>query len=286
MFCEDEAAHVTLVRCDSPFEILRGRYVRQKFAPHMHDTYAVGVIESGSTRIRYRGVDVTHVAGGIVVIEPQEVHTGEPVDTLGWSYCMMYLPRELMARFGSDDMAEPRFAHSSYADPEVARQLVALHRLLESEPDVLQQGSVLASTLHLLCERHATRGVGVAPRPRSASLARVREYLETNFAKAVCLADLATLAGASPFHLIRQFRRAYGLPPYMFLEVIRIDRAKEMLQQGVRISDVAFATGFSDQSHLTRRFKRVVGVPPGQYARSYARPLMSYEPQAFSLVGA
>ncbi|MBK5187388.1 MAG: AraC family transcriptional regulator [Gemmatimonadaceae bacterium] len=35
------------------------------------------------------------------------------------------------------------------------------------------------------------------------------------------------------------------------------------------MSDVAFATGFSDQSHLTRQFKRVLGVTPGSYARSY-----------------
>lgn len=269
MYCEDESAHVTLVQCDTPFEMLRGRYVRQRFAPHMHETYAVGVIESGAARIRYRGADVTHVAGDVVTIEPLEVHTGEPVDHLGWSYCMMYLPREIMARFGSDDGTEPRFARSSYADPELGRQIVSLYRLLESEPDVLRQGSMLADTLHVLCERYAERGAGVTPRACSASLARVREYLEANYAKAICLAELAVLADASPFHLIRQFRRAYGLPPYMFLEVVRINRAKDMLQQGARISDVAFATGFSDQSHLTRRFKRVVGVPPGQYARSY-----------------
>lgn len=270
MICEDEAAHVTLVQCDTPFEMLRGRYVRQRFAPHMHETYAIGVIESGAARLRYRGVDDTHVAGDVVTIEPHEVHTGEPADDGGWSYCMLYLPTELLARYGHEGIA-PRFARSSYADPELARQIVGLQRTLEAEPDLLLHGSALASTLHALCERHAEPVVESAATTRagSASLVRVRDYLEVNYAKAVCLAELAVLAGASPFHLIRQFRRAYGLPPYMFLEVIRINRAREMLQQGARISDVAFATGFSDQSHLTRRFKRVVGVPPGQYARSY-----------------
>jgi AraC-like DNA-binding protein len=42
-----------------------------------------------------------------------------------------------------------------------------------------------------------------------------------------------------------------------------------MLRAGARISHVAFATGFSDQSHLTRQFKRVLGVTPGSYAQSY-----------------
>ena len=73
----------------------------------------------------------------------------------------------------------------------------------------------------------------------------------------------------SPFHLSRRFRARYGLPPYMYLELVRVNRAREMLRRGEPISRVAFDTGFSDQSHLTRRFKRVVGVPPGQYAKTY-----------------
>jgi AraC-like DNA-binding protein len=55
----------------------------------------------------------------------------------------------------------------------------------------------------------------------------------------------------------------------MYLELVRVNRAREMLRRGEPISRVAFDTGFSDQSHLTRRFKRVVGVPPGQYAKTY-----------------
>ena len=55
----------------------------------------------------------------------------------------------------------------------------------------------------------------------------------------------------------------------MYLEMVRVERARALLRQGEPISRVAFDTGFSDQSHLTRRFKRVVGVPPGQYARTY-----------------
>ncbi len=33
------------------------------------------------------------------------------------------------------------------------------------------------------------------------------------------------------------------------------------------LAEVAYATGFADQSHFTHRFRRVIGLPPGQYAR-------------------
>jgi AraC-like DNA-binding protein len=75
----------------------------------------------------------------------------------------------------------------------------------------------------------------------------------------------------SPYHVIRIFRKATGLPPYTYFEQLRIERAIDLLRRGVPISDVAVMTGFSDQSHLTRRFKRVVGVPPGKYARSLVK---------------
>jgi AraC-like DNA-binding protein len=269
MVNKEEAAHVTLVQFDQPFEMLQGSYVRQRFAPHLHDTYSVGVIDRGAARLRYRGADVTFVPGDVIALEPNEVHTGEPVDAQGWSYRMLYLPTELVSGLGNDDTGAPRFAQSRYPDAELANQLRALHHLLEREPDILRQGSALASTLHALCERHADPSASHSTRASSAALGRVRAYLEAHYARVVTLAELASLAGLSSFHLIRQFRLAFGLPPYMYLELIRINRAKEMLQQGARISDVAYATGFSDQSHMTRRFKRVFGVPPGQYAKSY-----------------
>lgn len=264
-----ESAQVTLVNCDTPFEILRGTYVRQRFAPHMHDTYALGVLERGAARCRYRGIDVTHRAGDLVMLEPDEVHTGEPACDEGWSYRMLYVPRELMARYGTLDGSQPHFAQSGYADTDLSSQVSRLHEFLCTESDPLRQGSALAQVLHATCERYAQQVAPVHVRVPSAALALVRDYLEVHYARAVSLAELAALARVSPFHLIRQFRRRYGLPPYMFLELIRVQRARTMLQQGARVSDVAFATGFSDQSHLTRRFKRVVGVPPGRYAKSY-----------------
>ncbi len=54
----------------------------------------------------------------------------------------------------------------------------------------------------------------------------------------------------------------------MYLDTIRIRRAREMLERAVAIADVAVAVGYADQSHLTRRFKRQLGMTPGQYVRA------------------
>jgi AraC-like DNA-binding protein len=269
MLPAEEVAHVTVVHSGSPFEILRGRYVRQRFAPHLHDTYAIGVMESGAARCKARGTESTHAPGDLITIEPGEVHTGEPLTTEGWSYRMLYIPRDVMARAGAGHDHAPRFATTGTSDPELSARLARVHALLEQRADPLHQETELVSTLHAICARHALQPDTAVPAASPNALRRVREYLEAHFTERVCLTDLTVVAEMSAFHLIRQFRRYYGVPPYRYLELVRVERAKLLLRSGARISHVAFATGFSDQSHLTRQFKRVLGVTPGSYARSY-----------------
>ncbi len=264
-----ESAHVTHLRGIQPFDILRGRYVRQRFAPHLHETFALGAIEHGAARASYGNDEFVHVAGDVLIIKPNQVHTGEPVDSDGWSYRMFYIPVELMAVCVDIEGEIPRFARASYHDPDMAARIVRAHRFLEGDDDALVKEQVLTEMLYDLCARYRDDQPAAQTPVPNASLARVRDYLHEHYAEPVCLADLSKVAGVSAFHLIRVFRSAFGLPPYAYLELIRVNRAKEMLQQGARISDVAFATGFSDQSHLTRRFKRVFGYPPGRYVRSY-----------------
>ena len=265
---DQESAQLTVVRWDTPFEILRGTYTRQRFAPHLHETFALGAIEAGASRIRYQGRDVSQRAGDVVVIPAREVHTGEAESPRGWSYRMLYLPLDLLARFTPHD--DTRFDAPTIPDRDLARRIIELHDTLETAVDPLRGQTALADVLHLLYSRHGSTSERRAPAAsRSASVGRVRDYLEEHFAKTITLTELAALGGVSPFHLSRQFRAKYGLPPYMYLELVRVNRARVMLQRGEPISRIAFATGFSDQSHLTRRFKRVVGVPPGQYAKTY-----------------
>ena len=265
---ELESARLAVVPWDTPFEILKGTYTRHRFAPHLHDTFALGAIEAGASKIRYRDRTVTQRAGDVVVIPAREVHTGESDGPQGWSYRMLYLPEEVLVGFTTTD--DLTFDGPSIADPELARRVVELHALLDAGTDRLRGQTALVDVLQMLCTRHAG-GSEDQPGDRrpSATLGLVRDYLEAQFAKPISLMELSALSGVSPFHLSRRFRARYGLPPYMYLELVRVNRAREMLRRGDPISRVAFDTGFSDQSHLTRRFKRVVGVPPGQYAKTY-----------------
>ena len=78
---------------------------------------------------------------------------------------------------------------------------------------------------------------------------------------------MAAVARLSAYHFARQFKVATGIPPHQYVITRRVERARQLLQEGTDLSlaEVAAHAGFSDQSQFTHHFKRVVGVTPGQF---------------------
>jgi AraC-like DNA-binding protein len=86
--------------------------------------------------------------------------------------------------------------------------------------------------------------------------------------------ELESVTGLDRFALSRHFRAAFATSPHRYLLMRRLQQARAMIGEGSELSDVAFATGFADQSHLNRHFKKAYGMTPGQWAalRRGSRP--------------
>ncbi len=97
----------------------------------------------------------------------------------------------------------------------------------------------------------------------------VCDFLESHYMENISLNDLCNMTGLSKYYLLRSFTREKGISPYSYLETIRIDRAKKLLEQGVMPVDAAIQTGFSDQSHFSNFFKRYIGLTPKQYSKIF-----------------
>jgi AraC-like DNA-binding protein len=265
----NERAVLTVAGWSEPMELLSAEYWHHTFAPHFHETYAVGIVDRGAVEVRCRGAAHLLRPGAVLVIEPGAVHTARSADGSAWRYRSLY-PRTLPAADGDGEDGWPAFDACVFEGADLAAAVGALHQALAAAEDPLREDVLRHEVLATLVRRHA-RGRAArhegAGRPEPAAVARAREFLHAHVASRVTLADVATAAGISPFHVIRVFRRAVGVPPYAYLELLRVERAKSLLRAGMTASQAAYASGFSDQSHLTRRFKRVVGVTPGVYAR-------------------
>ena len=94
---------------------------------------------------------------------------------------------------------------------------------------------------------------GGCPRPPEEVRPEVRavcDYLEAHCDRRITLEQLSTLAGLSKYHLLRCFTRQKGITPHRYLETVRVNRARALLEQGATPLDAALRAGFADQSHF------------------------------------
>ena len=73
-------------------------------------------------------------------------------------------------------------------------------------------------------------------------------------------------------HFSREFRAAYGEPPYGYLMTRRIERAMALLRRGdLSVTEVCFEVGCSSLGTFSTRFTELVGTPPSAYRREAAQ---------------
>lgn len=96
----------------------------------------------------------------------------------------------------------------------------------------------------------------------------VRKYLETNFDQEIRLESLAKTHHTSRFHLLRIFKRYYGMTPNQVLTDIRIKHAKKHLTAGRTVTETCFLVGFSSLGSFSSLFTSKAGMSPSQFRKS------------------
>jgi transcriptional regulator GlxA family with amidase domain len=106
---------------------------------------------------------------------------------------------------------------------------------------------------------------GLPPR----ALQRVLGYVEAHLEKNISIQALSEIAGLSKFHFARTFKHSKGMTPHEYTLQCRVRRAQRLLSEtDMPLSEIALASGFSDQSHCARRFRQETGLTPSQYRRA------------------
>ncbi|MNI46651.1 Arabinose operon regulatory protein [compost metagenome] len=234
------------------------------------------MIMAGAQRYRYRGAEHLAGSGTLVLINPDEVHTGHKGTEDGWLYRAFYPDTgkilSLLSELELPTHSLPAFGATLYRDPDLVTGFCQLHRLLESPTTALQQQTAWRELMLSLLQRHAAVPDAGKPGKEHRAVTRAKELLHERLAAPPSLEELAQAVNLSPFHFARVFRHATGIPPHTWLMQQRIARARMLLQGGCLPLEVATQLGFADQSHLSRQFKQVYGVGPGAYRRARQLP--------------
>jgi two-component system, response regulator YesN len=94
------------------------------------------------------------------------------------------------------------------------------------------------------------------------------KYMQTRYAEAFTLSDVARHVHCHPVHLSRIFKQEMKINFSDYLQQIRIGRARLLLtMERWSVSEVGFQVGYQDTSHFIRVFRRLMQQSPGEYRR-------------------
>ncbi|WP_285560040.1 helix-turn-helix transcriptional regulator [Actinoplanes regularis] len=199
-------------------------------------------------------------------MEPDEVVQSLSLEPGCADFTTITLLHSQVLRDVTADGRMPRFDRLRYADKELCTEFMALHLGLTSELGAGTLRSMVADLLGTMVSRYGNAAGAAIDAHRPSWLRKVRQILADRLDSNVGLDELAAVAGCSRHHLVRSFRRSYGVPPHRYRTMLRLASARSLLAQGLPVADVAARLGYFDQSQLNRHFRNAFGFSAGVYA--------------------
>ena len=127
--------------------------------------------------------------------------------------------------------------------------------------------------LHPICSPHADE-----------EILQTQEWLELHYMKSVSVEVLAQIASLGKRTFMRRFKNATGDSPRQYVQRLRIESAKRMLESTNKtFSEITWQVGYRDVSSFQRLFKRITDLSPGAYRSKFSLlPEIIYQTISYS----
>lgn len=233
------------------------------FPRHTHDEFVISA--------NLNGVEHVWLDGDRFSVDTQMVTTYNPHQLQGcenelaeWQCASLYVQPHAFEHFFDRPFL---FAYGVQTAPHLAQWLKQLVRspLQGEAPEICQEQILML--LAALMETSLSRAEPSVLGRDGARIKRLKARLLDALAAPPNLDDLARDEQISVAHLVRSFHQEAGLPPQAWLMQRRMSKARELLRQGMDISQVALSVGFADQAHFTKAFNRFNAMTPGRFQR-------------------
>ena len=260
--CFDEDLHIEAY-------LLQG--IIQPFPNHFHDYYVIGFVENGIRQLNCKNKDYTISKGHIVIFNPDDNHGCIQSDESTFDYRGFNISKETMLLLVQEITGEkvlPEFNQNVIMDEALYHELYSLHQMImECSLKLKKEEMMIFFMSHLLekCGYHPLKQTFTTKK----EIALVCQYIEEHINESVTLEQLCHYSQLSQSTLLRSFTKYKGVTPYRYLQTIRINKAKKLLEQGLSPLEVGLQTGFSDQSHFSHFFNMFTGLSPAVYKRIF-----------------
>ncbi len=245
--------------CTGRFIYEGGYYLRRD----SYDSFLLMYIKSGSLTLEYAGGTIPVPSDRFVLLDCYQPHSY--YSETGWESVWCHFDGPVARAFYQN--AVSRLGNVfSLTDPYPAvRKLTAVFNLFH-EKKIIHEALVSKYLTDILTGFLLYSPAKISAADASASTEKVISYIHEHFSEGIRNEKLAALAGLSPCHFIRVFKRETGFTPHEYIVNVRLNTAKYLLKNsGLSVKSICFESGFFRESIFCSAFKKKLGMTPAQY---------------------
>ena len=248
------------------------------FALHTHNCYEIIYLRNGSLRLWVADRQYDAAGPALIILNKLELHSLQVMSTVYERYYLCISPvgaGNLMRDYTLLTLLSNRpedFRHVLDARP-LAREADRIFEACVEEyahPRAYtaeRQAALLTDLLILIYRQQPD----LFTRESSKSISvvwKIQCRFEQEYAERFSLAELAAEYHMSVSYLSHLFKRVTGYAIMEYLTMCRLSVARKLLSEtGLSVTEIVFATGFSDSSNFSRLFKRETGCSPLEYRK-------------------
>lgn len=235
------------------------------YSPHRHDTYAIGITQTGIQSFYYRGTTKHNLAGHAMILHPDEIHDGFAKTDNGFQYHMLYIKPEQIQQILKGKPL-PFIKEGISTTPQLIMTIYKLINALNYQTETLAIEDALYDltvTLDKLSNKLDTANKIID----FTSTRLAKEYMLNNIPNALNLDTIAKQVNKDKWTLSRDFRLLFGTSPHRYITMRRLEYTKSLLIKGQNFVNSTIHAGFFDQSHMIRHFKKTFGLSPAQWLK-------------------
>ncbi len=238
----------------------------RQYKLHMHRTFSIGAVDYGEVMYQVAGQEARLGPGTLALINPDMLHSCNPVGRKKRNYYMLYLDVSWCRRVQASMWQNQDFIPTKEIALEnewIYHQYIDIMALLVEHHKIPDNEARLAELVRTIFLRTCEPDVPLSGPP--LQIERLKQQLGSDLARPLTLEQIAATHRINPYTLLRKFKAGTGITPHAFRLNRRIDLAKKLLRTGLDPATVALECGFFDQSHFHRHFKAMTTVTPKEY---------------------
>lgn len=250
----------------------------EKFGPHKHVRIEVNYVKKGACVLHLGNESIGFSENEMMIICSNEEHTFEAGGEDTVLMQLEFLP-EIFARLnpevGETTGGLPRFPvfRSENGLIKIVNN-VRIMRVVRQIIDELKRKDdhyrylviMYYAQLLVMISRYVDQSC--LPSCPNEILKKATAYLHQNYHSEINMKDLSARSGASERYLRKLFVRYLNVPPTVYLNRIRVDKAIELLNNTEKsVKEISFLCGFKSPQYFSKVFKQQKGISPREMGK-------------------